>query len=148
MSPAVIPQFPELYSFDFLECLTIDKIKVLLGVNEIQFRTVKSLEGTITSFLCHWDFDRKLTIKIERALAHQIKADRAIPLNLARKLSGGKNGPYNLFTITIYEFAEEKGYGEWEAFDQYSEYNGYNGWTDDDIDSAFEGDPENTWNVD
>ncbi len=30
----------------------------------------------------------------------------------------------------------------------YENYNGYNGWSDDVIDSAFEGDPENTWNVD
>ncbi len=30
----------------------------------------------------------------------------------------------------------------------YSKYNGYNGWDDDTIDSAFEGDPMNTWNVD
>lgn len=30
----------------------------------------------------------------------------------------------------------------------YGKYNGYNGWSDDVIDDAFEGDPENTWNVD
>jgi len=30
----------------------------------------------------------------------------------------------------------------------YSKYNGYNDWDDDTIDSAFEGDPTNTWNVD
>lgn len=27
-------------------------------------------------------------------------------------------------------------------------YGWYNGWSDDAIDDAFEGDPENTWNVD
>jgi hypothetical protein len=27
-------------------------------------------------------------------------------------------------------------------------YGWYNGWSDDVIDDAFEGDPENTWNVD
>lgn len=30
----------------------------------------------------------------------------------------------------------------------YSKYNGYNGYDDDTIDSAFEGDPEATWNCD
>jgi len=30
----------------------------------------------------------------------------------------------------------------------YEKYGGYNGWSDDVIDDAFEGDPENTWNVD
>lgn len=30
----------------------------------------------------------------------------------------------------------------------HEKYNGYNGWSDDVIDDAFEGDPENTWNVD
>lgn len=29
-----------------------------------------------------------------------------------------------------------------------STYNGYNGWSDDAINEAFDGDPENTWNVD
>jgi len=30
----------------------------------------------------------------------------------------------------------------------YTEYGGYNDWSDQTIDDAFEGDPENTWNVD
>lgn len=82
MSPAEISQFPESYNFDLLECVTIDKIKDLLRINEIQLRTVKNIDGAITSFLCHWDFGRKLTIKIGRELVRQIKADRASLLNL------------------------------------------------------------------
>lgn len=31
---------------------------------------------------------------------------------------------------------------------RYSKYGGYNGWDDDAIDEAFDGDPEQTWNVD
>jgi hypothetical protein len=30
----------------------------------------------------------------------------------------------------------------------YEKYGGYNGYDDDTIDSAFEGDPEATWNID
>ena len=37
--------------------------------------------------------------------------------------------------------------GEFEN-DSQSKYNGYNGYDDDTINDAFEGDPENTWNVD
>lgn len=30
----------------------------------------------------------------------------------------------------------------------YEQYGGYNGWSDEAINSAFDGDPSNTWNVD
>ena len=42
-----------------------------------------------------------------------------------------------------YEANEQDDYGT-----SSEKYNGYNGWNDDTIDDAFEGDPENTWNVD
>lgn len=38
--------------------------------------------------------------------------------------------------------------GDFETRDSYDKYGGYNGYSDNAIDSAFEGDPENTWNVD
>jgi hypothetical protein len=43
----------------------------------------------------------------------------------------------------------ENGYFERdeEDYPSYEKYNGYNGWDDETIDSAFEGDPEATWNV-
>lgn len=37
---------------------------------------------------------------------------------------------------------------EYECDSRYEKYGGYNGYDDDTIDSAFEGDPMNTWNVD
>ncbi|MFB6453819.1 hypothetical protein ACE38W_01005 [Chitinophaga sp. Hz27] len=149
MSPAEIQQYPESFNFNLLEHVTIDEIKNLLQISNIELRTIKDFEGNITSYLCHWDFHRKLTIKIERELVSLIKNDRTISLDLSRCSSNGKYGPYNLFTITAYEPSEEiSESGEWETSDQYSEFNGYNGWSDDDIYDAFEGDPENTWNVD
>ena len=40
-------------------------------------------------------------------------------------------------------------YSHHDNYGQSSEkYGWYNGWSDDAIDDAFEGDPENTWNVD
>lgn len=50
------------------------------------------------------------------------------------------------------EQEEEKANYEPDDYDHYGtsyeKYGGYNGWSDDVIDDAFEGDPENTWNVD
>ena len=43
---------------------------------------------------------------------------------------------------------DDGGYGWDEGGGRYEKYGGYNGFDDDAIDSAFEGDPENTWNVD
>lgn len=36
-------------------------------------------------------------------------------------------------------------YNEYRA--SYDQYDGYNGWDDETIDDAFEGYPENTWNI-
>ena len=49
--------------------------------------------------------------------------------------------------------SRSNGYGDWfhhdDSFDDCSSrYEGYNGYDDDTIDSAFEGNPELTWNID
>jgi hypothetical protein len=50
----------------------------------------------------------------------------------------------------IDEYEEDFDHGD--DYDSYGrsgeKYGWYNGWSDDAIDDAFEGDPENTWNVD
>lgn len=43
-------------------------------------------------------------------------------------------------------YDEEDYYEEYEH--SYEKYGGYNGYDDETIDSAFEGDPEATWNID
>lgn len=57
----------------------------------------------------------------------------------------------SLFTNTLENTDDD--YETWDNNDDYYEssyekYGGYNGYDDDAIDNAFEGDPENTWNVD
>lgn len=45
----------------------------------------------------------------------------------------------------------EEDYNEYEnepGWGSYEKYGGYNGYDDFTIDSAFEGDPEATWNID
>jgi hypothetical protein len=50
--------------------------------------------------------------------------------------------------ITDYDDYESD-YDDYDTYgNSYEKYGGYNGWSDDAIDDAFEGDPENTWNVD
>ena len=45
--------------------------------------------------------------------------------------------------------SRSNGYGDWFHHDDCSSrYGGYNGYDDDTIDSAFEGNPELTWNID
>lgn len=38
--------------------------------------------------------------------------------------------------------------GNYENRGSYEEHGGYNGWDDETINTAFDGDPEATWNVD
>lgn len=64
------------------------------------------------------------------------------------------NNNYNeVGTCTYTELDNDSDYDQ-DEYDNddygssYEKYGGYNGWSDDVIDDAFEGDPENTWNVD
>jgi len=61
----------------------------------------------------------------------------------------------HLFVKQDDEYEEDKDYQDYDDYNDhddygndYEKYGGYNGWSDDVIDDAFEGDPENTWNVD
>ena len=59
----------------------------------------------------------------------------------------------NLYDIEVVEDFEnpepkDEDVSDGYANPSYSQYGGYNGYDDDTIDSAFEGDPEATWNVD
>ena len=66
------------------------------------------------------------------------------------------NVPNRATMIAFEEFQEEElieeDFDTEEYPDSYGQsgekYGWYNGWSDDAIDDAFEGDPENTWNVD
>lgn len=59
------------------------------------------------------------------------------------------NNNYNeVGTCTCTRLDNESDYDNDNYGSSYEKYGGYNGWSDDVIDDAFEGDPENTWNVD
>lgn len=46
------------------------------------------------------------------------------------------------------DYEPSYGYDDYDEGPSYEKYGGYNGYDDDTIDSAFDGDPMNTWNVD
>jgi hypothetical protein len=54
--------------------------------------------------------------------------------------------------IDVDSFDKTQDDDNYDVYDEYGnsgeKYGWYNGWSDDAIDDAFEGDPENTWNVD
>ena len=72
---------------------------------------------------------------------HRIKNSKYNYPNKILELNAKK---YKSYHITEQEDREDR----MPYISQYEKYNGYNGWSDSIIDDAFEGDPENTWNVD
>ena len=80
---------------------------------------------------------------------HNLDNEKDLALNNAESNESVKNGrdQENKWIDLPYEApdnnCEADSYGT-----SYEKYNGINGWSDDAIDDAFEGDPENTWNVD
>ncbi len=60
---------------------------------------------------------------------------------------------YNIGCNTDYEdydigYSDGSDYDDEPGWGSYDEYGGYNGYDDYTIDSAFDGDPEATWNID
>jgi hypothetical protein len=66
--------------------------------------------------------------------------------NLLNALQKNKELFLNSLTSSSTDDDYDDDYDNHES--SYEKYGGYNGYDDDTIDDAFEGDPENTWNVD
>lgn len=132
--------------------VTIDEIKKILGIGLLQFCAVKDIAGNVTSYCQHWENQRRINVRIERDLMQKINTNRTTLLNLKKQSISANLGYY--YKLTIKEYIKPKVYNfdmepdNYGYESSYEKYGGYNGYDDDTIDSAFEGDPSNTWNVD
>lgn len=92
----------------------------------------------------------------EELLKNQLENNDPFEVNPTETINSFVQGIINNSNLFVDEDLEnyedddyEPDYDDYDNYgNSYEKYGGYNGWSDDAIDDAFEGDPENTWNVD
>ena len=104
-----------------------------------------------------WPKSRKSTPKQFLTLADpqktmiQSTVERILPLVKPEDILIATNRDYRDLVCAQLPAEKEDEENDSHYYDEspsYSRYGGYNGYDDDTIDSAFEGDPDATWNID
>lgn len=137
--------------FDFNEqhYLSLQELKDLFGIEKLQLNTLKDSQGKPTSLYRHWENNSRFAINFEKELVEQIKLFPDIRFSLYKEIKISKLGYFTNFTITEYIENNEDIFDNFDEYDgRYNRYNGAYGYDDNTIDSAFDGDPENYWNID
>lgn len=87
---------------------TIAEIKVELGVQTLNFNTVKTATGDSTSWLKDWNNDSRIAVLIHRDTLNAIKANSSVAsLGVNTQIKQGAQGEYVAKTIVLYKEAEE-----------------------------------------
>ncbi|WP_166388033.1 hypothetical protein [Polaribacter sp. 11A2H] len=135
----------------------ISKIKEVLGITQFEFNTLKNINGEGTDFFKHWDNLNRFAVISKKELIEEIKKDNQISLDFTKELVIAKLGYYTKFTIEKHNpnksNLDESGHNEFYERQTFEDYNGshaqdYAGYSDQEIDSIFEGDADNYWNID
>ncbi len=155
----VFYQEKDIKQFDFeeIENCTIKHIKEVLGVSQLDFNTLKNIEGEETNLFRHWDNLNRFAVISKKELVDEIKKNNKINLNLSKEFVLAKLGYYTKFTIEKYDPNQTKhsqsNNDDFYERQTFEDHNGsyaqdYAGYSDQDIDSIFEGDADNYWNID
>ena len=149
----------DIKQFDFIvvEKTTIDEIKKLLEINQLNLNVVKDLKGNDTKFYRYWDNDNRVAVVLTIELVKSIKQNSEINLCLTKEVVLGKLGYYTKFTIENYSFKESSTNGLTDSDNYeirtYEDHNDsyaqeYGGYSDQEINNIFDGDPDFYWNID
>lgn len=88
--------------------MDILQIKDKLAIPSLQLVTAKDADGNPTSWMRHWDNDRRIAVSIHKDLVGEIKADKEISsLGLQKETREGEQGEYTSYRIVRYTPAEE-----------------------------------------
>ena len=149
----------DIKQFDFIvvEKTTIDEIKKLLEINQLNLNVVKDIKGNDTKFYRYWDNDNRVAVVLTIELVKSIKQNSEINLCLIKEVVLGKLGYYTKFTIENYCFKESStnGLTDSDSYEipSYEDHNNsyaqeYGGYSDQEINNIFDGDPDLYWNID
>jgi hypothetical protein len=135
------------FNFYLNDSHSMDDIKQLFGLEKIGFRSFKNKDGDETNYYRHWNNDGRYAIVLKKDLAEKLKLKSDLPLFMEKSIKIGELGYYTYFYITEYiEPETENFYNNDDR--SYEEFNGAYDYDDYTINSAFNGDPENYWNID
>jgi hypothetical protein len=148
----------DIKQFDFIvvEKTTIDEIKKLLEINQLNLNVVKDLKGNDTKFYRYWDNDNRVAVVLTIELVKSIKQNSEINLCLTKEVVLGKLGYYTKFTIEKYSFKESSSvnlnnstFYEDRTYEDYNDSYAqeYGGYSDQEINNIFDGDPDLYWNI-
>jgi hypothetical protein len=143
----------KVFSFTDIKKASLKMLESLLNINILEI-------GNELNQSVNWEFRNdylryydKVSCKrfyITKELLDKLKADNEIEFVIETKLD--KNHYIEYYVTGIYtEYEEEEDIDDFDREDNsnnYQKYNGAYGLNDPTIDSAFEGDPENYWNID
>ena len=149
----------DIKQFDFIlvEKTTIDEIKRLLEINQLNLNVFKDLKGNDTKFYRYWDNNNRVAVILTLELIKSIKQNNEINLCLTKEVVLGKLGYYTKFTIENYCFKESStnGLTDSDSYEipTYEDHNDsyaqeYGGYSDQEINNIFDGDPDLYWNID
>jgi hypothetical protein len=137
----------KLFDFDEDHEINISEVKKLLQIEKLSLNYATDKEGNKTELLHYWDNNNRFAVVIPKALVESIKENSDLLLSIYGEIRLANLGYYTNFKIEKYIKPRET-YYEREISRSYSKYNGAFGYDDETIDSAFEGDPSNIWNID
>jgi hypothetical protein len=138
----------KVFTFNTMENTTIDHIKKILEVDKLHFNKMTDIDGKETSLYRHWENTSRFSVFLESDLVKKINDDKSLSLSITKKIKTSHLGFVTNFFITEYIYISEDEHQDYDDYHSYDKYNGAYGFDDYTIDSAFDGDPENYWNID
>lgn len=88
--------------------MNILQIKDKLAISALQLVTARDINDVPTSWMRHWDNDRRIAVSIHKDLVGELKADKEISsLGLQKEVREGEQGEYTSYRIVRYTPAEE-----------------------------------------
>ena len=126
----------------------ISEIKTHLELETLHLNLIKNKQGNKTNILRHWEYDARFAVILDKDLAEKIKINKDTELSLYSEYKLANLGYYTNFRIEEYEEPIDNRRDYEDSTRSYETYNGAYGYDDDTIESAFDGDPENYWNID
>ena len=88
--------------------MNLQQIKTELDIPSLQLNTANDAEGNPTSWMCHWDNERRIAVSIHKDLVAELKEDPSSEsLGLQTTDRMGEQGAYKSHRIVKYTPAEE-----------------------------------------
>jgi hypothetical protein len=144
--------FTNIFHFENVKKADIKKLQKLINVNILEIGTQADISlnwGIRNGLLKYYDTHSHKRIYISQDLLNQLKEDNELVFEVDTRLD--KNNYIEYFITGLLNedrFGNYNGGIENETRSSYEKYNGAYGFDDNAIDNAFEGDPENYWNID